>query len=306
VLPAGQRPWAASAVQEAGGVVVEPGRAEVLLWMAAGAEPGGGPADLTAVLADHPGIGWVQLPWAGVEPFARAGVFDHDHRWTCAKGIYARPVAEHALALLLAGLRDLTRFAQARRWTGQSARTLLGGHVTIFGGGGITTELAGLLAPFGCHITVVRRHPAPVAGAERVVGWDARDSVLAGADADAVVLALALTAETERFFGERQFRAMARHAWLVNVARGRHVVTDDLVAALDEGWIAGAALDVTDPEPLPEGHPLWSRPNCLITPHTANTEAMAEPLLRARIIDNIRRYAAGAPLAGLVDPDLGY
>lgn len=83
-------------------------------------------------------------------------------------------------------------------------------------------------------------------------------------------------------------------------------MTDDLVAALDLGVIGGAGLDVTDPEPLPEGHPLWSRPNCLITPHTANTEEMAMPLLRSRIIDNIGRFAAGEPLAGRVDPDLGY
>ena len=72
---------------------------------------------------------------------------------------------------------------------------------------------------------------------------------------------------------------MESHAWLVNVARGGHVVTDDLVAALREGCIGGAALDVTDPEPLPDGHPLWDLPNCVITPHTANTLAMARPLV---------------------------
>jgi len=304
VLPAGERSWATAAVDDAGGIVVAPAEAEALLWMANGNHAGGRPSDLSAILSAHPAIGWVQLPWAGVEPFAQAGMFDHDHVWTCAKGIYAEPVAEHALALTLAALRSLKAFSQARQWTTEAARTLFGGRVTIYGAGGITSELLALLAPFGCHITVVRRHPAAMAGADRVVGWDQRDDVLAGADV--VVLALALTAETESFLGARQFEAMEPHAVLVNVARGRHVVTDDLVAALDAGQIAGAALDVTEPEPLPAGHPLWSQPNCLITPHTANTEEMSVPLLRARIIDNVRRFAAGEPLAGQVDPDLGY
>ncbi|MCU1354529.1 MAG: D-isomer specific 2-hydroxyacid dehydrogenase NAD-binding, partial [Acidimicrobiales bacterium] len=88
--------------------------------------------------------------------------------------------------------------------------------------------------------------------------------------------------------------------------RGVHVDTDALVAALDAGAIGGAALDVTDPEPLPADHPLWHNPRCVITPHTANTQAMARPLLASRVTDNVRRYAAGEPLVGVVDPELGY
>ena len=84
--------------------------------------------------------------------------------------------------------------------------------------------------------------------------------------ADLVVVALALTPDTEGIISASEFELMEPHAWLVNVARGRHVVTDDLVAALREGVIGGAGLDVTDPEPLPDGHPLWSLPNCIITP----------------------------------------
>ena len=99
---------------------------------------------------------------------------------------------------------------------------------------------------------------------------------------------------------------MEEHAWLVNVARGRHIVTDDLVDALRAGTIGGAGLDVTDPEPLPDGHPLWSMPNCVITPHIGNTQAMAKPLLSARITENVRRWAAGEELLGPVDPALGY
>jgi phosphoglycerate dehydrogenase-like enzyme len=231
-------------------------------------------------------------------------VFDRHHLWTSAKGVYSRPVAEHALALTLAGFRNLKGYSQARRWTGQSARSLFGASVTIYGGGGITDELVRLLGPFGCRVTVVRKRPAPVADVARVAAWDDRDAMLVGADA--VILALALTPETEGFVGRRQFDAMEPHAWLVNVARGRHVVTAALVDALAQQVIGGAALDVTDPEPLPEGHPLWAQPNCLITPHTANTQAMAAPLLAGRVADNVRRFSAGLALCGQVDPELGY
>ncbi|HEY6276505.1 MAG TPA: NAD(P)-dependent oxidoreductase [Streptosporangiaceae bacterium] len=99
---------------------------------------------------------------------------------------------------------------------------------------------------------------------------------------------------------------MAPGAWLVNVARGGLVDTGALVDALRAGRIGGAALDVTEPEPLPAGHPLWDLGNCLITPHTADTEEMTRPMLADRITDNVRRLIAGEKLAGLVDPDLGY
>jgi phosphoglycerate dehydrogenase-like enzyme len=92
----------------------------------------------------------------------------------------------------------------------------------------------------------------------------------------------------------------------VNVARGRHVDTGALVAALDRGQIGGAALDVTDPEPLPDGHPLWTQPRCIITPHTADTPDMTQRPLALRIRENVARFAAGEPLLGLVDPLAGY
>jgi phosphoglycerate dehydrogenase-like enzyme len=124
--------------------------------------------------------------------------------------------------------------------------------------------------------------------------------------ADLVVVALALTPETDGIIGAGELELMERHAWLVNVARGRHVVTDDLVTALREGEIGGAGLDVTEPEPLPDGHPLWSLPNCLITPHVGNTPEMARPLLAQRITANVRRFATGEDLIGPVDVDAGY
>jgi phosphoglycerate dehydrogenase-like enzyme len=295
--PEGTRDWLGEAVEAGDGRLVDPGAAEGLVWTSTG-----NAEDLARLLADHPGIRWVQLPWAGIEPFV--GVLDPARTWTCGKGVYATPVAEHALALALAGLRRVGAYARARTWSEPAGENLVAAAVTVLGGGGITEELLPLLAPFRCRVTVVRRHPQPMVGAAEVLGPDDLHAALPGRRL--VVLALSLTPETEGVIGTSELDLMDDDAWLVNVARGRHVVTDDLVAALAAGSIGGAALDVTDPEPLPDGHPLWSAPNVLITPHVGNTPAMARPLLAARIAENTRRFAGGEPLLGLVDPALGY
>ena len=287
----------ADAVTSAGGKLTDPDDAEALVWTNP-FDPGA----LAGVLQAHPGIRWVQLPFAGVELFA--GLFGDGRTWTCTKGSYAEPVAEHALALALAGLRQLPRRARARSWGDQAGIRLAGARVTVVGGGGITEALLRLLAPFGVEATVVRRRVAPVPGAARVVGPDELHASLPGALV--VVLALALTPETTGIMGRAELERMDGASWLVNVARGAHVVTDDLVDALRAGAIGGAALDVTDPEPLLSGHPLWDLDNCLITPHTSNTWEMAEPLFARRVGDNVARYARGEPLLGSIDPALGY
>lgn len=289
--------WIDAAVEAGGGRVVAPSEAGAVVWTQSD-DPDG----LARLLADHPGIGWVQLPWAGIEPYVP--LLDRDHVWTCAKGVYADPVAEHALAMLLAGFRHLPAYSAAESWTAQAGRNLLDARVTIFGGGGIAEVLVHLLTPFRCRITVVRRRPEPMVGVARVLPPEQRLEALRGADA--VVLALPLLPDTEGLIGAEELEAMDDHAWLINVARGRHVDTDALVDALARGAIGGAGLDVTEPEPLPDGHPLWSLPNVIITPHTGNTKAMARPLLSARIEENVRRYVAGEPFVGLVDVDAGY
>jgi phosphoglycerate dehydrogenase-like enzyme len=138
----------------------------------------------------------------------------------------------------------------------------------------------------------------------RTVGPDRLREVLPGQAV--VVLALALTPETEHVVGAAELAAMDRTAVLVNVARGRHVDTGALVRALRDGEVGAAGLDVTDPEPLPAGHPLWSLPTCLVTPHTANPASLSRPLLARRVQENVRRRAAGEDLLGLVDVDAGY
>jgi phosphoglycerate dehydrogenase-like enzyme len=299
VLPDGLRTYLADAVEAGGGVLSGPGDAVALVWAeTAAAEP------LGRVLDDHAGLRWVQLPWAGVEPYVDVIRAHPDRTWTCGKGVYAEPVAEHALALALAGLRGLGRYARAMSWTGQRGHNLLGARVTIVGGGGIAESLLRLLVPFGCDVTVVRRNPRAMAGATRVLGDDQLDDALTGAEL--VVLALPLMPGTVGLIDRRRLELLAPDACLVNIARGQHVVTPDLVEALGDGTLGSAGLDVTDPEPLPDGHPLWALPNAIVTPHTANTYEMALPLLSARITDNVRRWIAGEPLAGSVDPIAGY
>jgi phosphoglycerate dehydrogenase-like enzyme len=291
-------PLIADAVRAGGGTVVGVDeQPDALVWLNPHDKDG-----VRAALATAPTIRWVQLPFAGIEGF----VDDRtpDRTWTCAKGVYAEPTAEHAMALALAGLRRLPEHARATSWGRQGALSLYDASVVVLGGGGITEALLHLLAPYRAHVTVVRRSPDPLAGAARTVTLDAVDDVLPGARV--VVLALALTPETEHVIGARQLALMDDDAWLVNVARGRHVDTAALVQALQDRVIGGAALDVTDPEPLPADSPLWQLPNCLITPHTANPWQTAQPLLSRRITENVRRYDAGEPLLGLVDLDAGY
>lgn len=294
---AGPGDWLADAVRAGGGTVVPPDRATGLVW-AHPADPDG----LADLLARHPGLRWVQLPFAGIETYAP--VLDHDRAWTCAKRIYGETTAEHALTLLLAGFRDLRTYLRQQTWTRDRGRNLHGARVTILGGGGIAEALLAMLAPFHGEVVIVRRSARPVPGASRTVGPDGLLDAVRGVDA--VVVALALTPETRGIVDGTVLEAMGPAAWLVNVARGGHVVTDDLVEALRAGTIAGAALDVTDPEPLPAGHPLWSLDTCLVTPHVANTHEMLRPRLARLVADNVRRFGADEPLVGVVDPALGY
>ncbi|MEO1063578.1 MAG: NAD(P)-dependent oxidoreductase [Actinomycetota bacterium] len=298
VLPAEHRlaAGAVAAVEAGGAELVEVADANALVWV----DPHGAEA-LRTVLAAHDGLDWVQLPFAGVEPFV--DVIDGSRRWTCGKGVYAEPVAEHVLTLALAGFRGLTTYVPASTWEAPEGQNLLGARVTVLGAGGITESLLRLLAPFGCEITVLRRRVAPLDGALVRPIADLHDVL---PTTDLLVVALALTPETDGIIGAAELALLSEHAWLVNVARGRHVDADALVDALRTGGIGGAALDVTEPEPLPAGHPLWAEPRCIITPHVANTPEMGAPLLFARITDNVRRYGRGEELVGPVDPALGY
>ena len=299
VAPAPSSPVIVDAVVAGGGVVVDPSEAEALVWT----EPMDGPG-----LADTAGRGAAACGGCSCRSSAStpsSSIIDDSRTWTSAKGAYSEPVAEHALALGLAGLRQLPTRARADgvgRAGGPAADGRAGHHRRRRGHRRGPAAAAGAL-PRRHH-----RRPPPRRGRWRApTGWSTVDRLhdaLPGADL--VVLALSLTPETEGIIGAAELDLMEPHAWLVNVARGRHVVTDDLVAALRRRSIGGAALDVTEPEPLPADHPLWDLDNCLITPHTANTWAMAEPLFARRVTENVARFGRGerAPRPGQPPPGL--
>ncbi|WP_166871443.1 D-isomer specific 2-hydroxyacid dehydrogenase family protein [Salinibacterium sp. ZJ450] len=288
----------------AAGATVAPLDADTrgLIWLS----PDGSGA-LRAVLAEHPRLEWVQLPWAGVDAFA--DLLQHTESTlpliTSGKGTYSEPVAEQALALTLSTLRFIPAKARASAWEQESRGTsLYGRHVVIIGAGGIARELIRLLAPFQTTITVVRRSATPIDGAARTVTVDELNSVLP--HADVLVVAAALSATSAHLIGRRQLALMRPRAVLVNIARGGIVDTDALVDALERGVIAGAGLDVTDPEPLPAGHPLWNAPNSVVTMHSADTPEMTRPLLAERVRHNVRAFLGDGRFRGIVDPRAGY
>jgi len=264
------------------------------------------PDGLVDALREYPQIQWVQLPWAGVDAFAEALAENDrdDLLWTSAKGAYAQPVAEHALALSLATLRMLPERARASSWGEKKGESLYGARVTIVGAGGIAVELLRLLEPFSAEVTVVRRSSGEVPGAQRTVTSDQLDEVLP--DTDVLILAAASTGETRHMIDARRLALLPSRAALVNIARGALVDTDALLAALRAEKLLGAGLDVTDPEPLPDGHGLWSEPRVIITPHSADTPDMIAPLLAERVRANVEAFVSTGQFIGVVDPNAGY
>ncbi|MDT7683045.1 MAG: hypothetical protein QOG57_3355 [Pseudonocardiales bacterium] len=285
------------AVLSAGAKISDkPEDASALVWY------GGGPAEFPAIV--HPGVRWVQLPNAGVEPWFEAGLIDEDRIYTSAAGCYAHAVAEHTLGALLSAARQFHQLARTRTWTRPTPTTLRGAKVAVVGAGGIGAALIAMLEPLGAEILAITRSGRQVAGARLSVGPDQLEPVLRAADY--VVLSAPTTPATRSLVGRRELAMMKPTAWLVNVGRGALVDTDALVEALRTEQIGGAALDVTQPEPLPDGHPLWSEPRAFITPHSANSESLLLPELARRVHDNTERFLAGQPLRGVIDPTTGY
>jgi len=263
------------------------------------------PQGLRDALQANPQLQWVQLPFAGVDAFQ--DIIQLNPVFTSAKRSYSEPVAEHALMLCMALGRILPERIRATSWGKKHADSLFDADVLIIGGGGIAEQLVELLSPFRANITVVRKRPSEsfISGfTGRVVGFEQLDEELT--KAQFVVLACALTDETRFLFNRERFALMRNDSYLVNIARGEVADQDALLQALSSGQIAGAATDVTYPEPLPEGHPMWSEPKLIITPHTADTLPQVTRLFSERLRVNVSAWLAGDPLIGVVDKELGY
>lgn len=255
--------------------------------------PFGVPASRMPVLAKLPRLRLIQLMSAGAEnviPYVPAGVT------LCnARGAHDPAVAEWIMAVILAQVRQLPRFMAAQlagSWNPAPSAPLTGQTVLIVGYGSIGEALERQLVPFGVRLARVARHARP-----GVSSIDDLPALLPRADI--VVLLVPVTPATTGLAGARFLSLMHDHALLVNAARGSIVDTGALLAELRSGRLR-AALDVTDPEPLPAGHPLWSAPGLLLTPHVAGASTNAIGRAMAIVKDQLIRYAAGEPLNNVV------
>ena len=263
------------------------------------------PEGLKTAIEANPQLEWVQLPFAGVDAFTQ--ILEMPVTFTSAKRSYSEPVAEHAMMLAMALGRILPRRVKAQSWGEKFADSLYDEEVAIIGGGGIAQELVKLLVPFRAKVTVVRKRldqSFNLHGIARVAGFEKLDEVLS--KPKFVFLACALTEETRFLFNRERFTKMLPGSYLINVARGEVVNQEALLSALDSGLLAGAATDVTYPEPLPAGHPMWGRDDLIITPHTADTKPIVQRLFSIRLRENVSAWLKGEELTGVVDPRLGY
>ena len=268
---------------------------------------------LTAdAVASARNLKWVQTLGAGVEwlltPAVRAR---EDLIVTNTSGIHAQTIAEHVFGFVLMFAHQLHRAGRqqaARNWDSAALRsevtTLSGATLGIVGLGAIGRRIAEIASAFGMHVTAFKRTPGGAPGVERVFGSGQLAPFLKSAEY--VVNTLPLTDQTRGLFGPAEFAAMRSDAILINIGRGGTVQTDALVQALKSGSIAGAALDVTDPEPLPPEHPLWSLENVILTPHYSGAHPGYVQRASAIFLENVVSYLAGKPLTNVVDKHAGY
>lgn len=298
-------PRTAAALAEAGAVIVDD-IAEADAFVCVAMSPDKFPELPSSVK-------WVQLCQAGIEGFLDAGVVtagpDGDRRWSNASGIYGRQVAESAVGLLLSVTHMHIHIARAKTWkvwrdVDAGTRWLAGSTVVILGAGGIGRHLIDMLTPFGVEFVAVNHSGRPVEGARETLPFSRVDEALP--QADHLVLSAPLTEETHGLINAETLGKCRRGVTVVNVARGPVVVTDDLVDALRTGQVSGAGLDVTDPEPLPDGHPLWDMDNVTVTTHSANTVSSMDAQLAVPVVENYRAFLAGERMPTELDVDAAY
>lgn len=274
------------------------------------------PIVLGDIQARAPGLRWLQLTSAGADRLIESDlVRSRRVQVTTASGLHAVPISEYVIGAIIAfakGLPGAVRAQEQRTWRPYLARELEEATVSIVGLGAIGSRVAELAKALGMRVLASRRScEHRLSGAE--AGEPRVDELVPPSDlpyllaeADYLVLSMPLTDESRGLIGEDQLRAMKPGAVIVNIARGPVIDQPALIRALREGRIGGAALDVTDPEPLPPDNELWSMPNVMITPHISG----GTPRYMDRAIDifcdNLRRYLADEPLRNVVDPARGY
>ena len=243
----------------------------------------------------------LQLQTAGYDDYLAAGTVPADAKLSCSVGAYGQAVSEHMFAMVLSMIKRLPGYhdlQRKHRWEDLGPVTSLkNANVLVLGAGDIGGHFATLCRSMGAHVRGIKRHPLvyPIVF-EDMDGMDALPERLA--EADVVASFMPSTPETRGLANAEFFAAMKPGAFFANGGRGDLVVADDLVAALESGHLAGAAVDVTDPEPLPATSPLWDAPNMLITPHVSGWFHLAATLNNVVDIaaENLRHLQAGETL----------
>jgi phosphoglycerate dehydrogenase-like enzyme len=264
------------------------------------------PAEYFAAAAN---LRWFQVINAGVEELHANGTLARGFQVTTGAGIAAGPIAEHGIGLMLMLARSLhtsVRNMREQTWERGFTSQLAGKTLGIVGLGEIGRAVARRARPFDMRIIATRRNPGDGRDPDCDEVYAHTDLGELLARSDYLFIAAPLTPETRHMLSAAEFAQMKPTAFVINVGRGEVIDQQALVRALESGQIAGAALDVTDPEPLPPGHALWSMPNVIITPHVAGAvEGYGHRAIRV-FVANLQRYLAGEPLSHVVDPVLGY
>jgi D-2-hydroxyacid dehydrogenase (NADP+) len=272
----------------------------------------GGPLPDEAIAAAGV-LALLHVPFAGVERVLTPALAARHVMITNSRGVSAPNMSEHVIAMMLAFARGLPAYIRAQGkhvWRDQENRPahfeLTGQTVVLLGVGAIGQAAARRLQGFGMQIIGARRNESgpAIAGLDKIVPFSALADVLPGADH--VVSSLPMTPATTGIVSEATIGSMKPGAYFYNVGRGGTVDQDALIAALQAGHLAGAGLDVTTPEPLPDDSPLWDMPNVIITAHTSGTSPKAQVRVYETLAENIRRYQDGRELLNRVDPEWGY
>lgn len=250
---------------------------------------------------DYPNLEWIQTWSAGVDAYTKPGVLAEGVKVTSASGAYGQTVSEHLFALMWTLMKHLPAYRDQQStgtWADQGrAMSPAGATVLVIGAGDIGSHFARLASAVGAHVIGIRRNAAKLAdGFESMHGFDELDALLPAADV--VVSIVPSTPQTHHLINADRLALMKPSAILLNAGRGDAIDPDALLEALRDGRIGGAGLDVTEPEPLPAGHPLWREPNCVITPHVAGGMHLkaTEDRIIAIALENVANYVAGREL----------
>ena len=262
---------------------------------------------MAAIISAATSLKWLNSIYAGVEHFPLDQLKRQGTLLTNGAGLNSAPIAEFAIMMMLAAAKRMDTLVDSQRqhvWLEEppGVAELADSKALIIGYGGIGQQIAKQLSGFDVDITAVRR---TATDDPNVIGLDDwRDRL---GEFDWVFVSAPATDETQKMLGAAEFAAMKSSSWLINVARGTLVDQEALLNALNGNDIGGAALDVTDPEPLPADHPLWDAPNCMITMHkSGNAQTRMFERAAARFVENLKRYQAGEQMIAVADFDRGY